>query len=54
MNVGNKPTSGPRLWDIRFKGDRIVYELSMQEEMAGGRTAAYVLQSSLEQTMEGW
>ncbi|KIZ06096.1 hypothetical protein MNEG_1864 [Monoraphidium neglectum] len=34
MNVGNKPTSGPRLWDIRFKGDRIVYELSMQEEMA--------------------
>ncbi|KAI8472809.1 MAG: copper amine oxidase [Monoraphidium minutum] len=32
--IGNKPTSGPRLWDIRFKGERIVYELSMQEEMA--------------------
>lgn len=34
MYVGNKPTAGPRLWDIRFKGDRIVYELSMQEAMA--------------------
>lgn len=31
---GNKATSGPRLWDIRFKGERIIYELSMQEEMA--------------------
>jgi hypothetical protein len=36
MYVGNKPTSGMRLWDIRFKGERIVYELSLQEEMAGG------------------
>jgi primary-amine oxidase len=35
--IGNKATSGPRLWDIRFKGDRIIYELSMQEEMAGAR-----------------
>ncbi|GBF94703.1 amiloride-sensitive amine oxidase [Raphidocelis subcapitata] len=34
MYVGNKPTSGMRLWDIRFKGERIVYELSLQEEMA--------------------
>lgn len=33
--VGNKPTSGGRLWDIRFKGERVVYELSLQEEMAG-------------------
>ncbi len=35
MDVGNKPTSGPRLWDIRFKGERIIYELSIQEAMAG-------------------
>lgn len=26
---------GPRLFDIRFKGERIAYELSVQEAMAG-------------------
>lgn len=33
--VGNRPTNGPRLWDVRFKGERILYELSAQEWLAG-------------------
>lgn len=33
--IGYKATSGPRFWDIRFKGERIAYELSMQEISCG-------------------
>jgi primary-amine oxidase len=33
---GAMPTSGPRLYDVRFKGQRIAYEVSMQEALAGG------------------
>lgn len=28
--IGHRPTSGLSFWDIRFKGERIAYELSLQ------------------------
>jgi Cu2+-containing amine oxidase len=31
FHVGMSPISGPRLFDIRFKGERIAYEISLQE-----------------------
>jgi hypothetical protein len=31
--VGYLPHFGPRFWDLSFKGERIAYELSMQEAM---------------------
>ncbi|XP_010136831.1 PREDICTED: membrane primary amine oxidase-like, partial [Buceros rhinoceros silvestris] len=31
---GMNPNSGPRLFDIRYRGERIVYELSLQEALA--------------------
>ncbi|NWR78463.1 AOC3 oxidase, partial [Centropus unirufus] len=31
---GMNPNSGPRLFDIRYRGERIVYELSVQEAIA--------------------
>ncbi|NXN99394.1 AOC3 oxidase, partial [Rhinopomastus cyanomelas] len=31
---GMSPYSGPRLFDIRFRGKRIIYELSLQEALA--------------------
>ena len=38
--VGVRPSGGLRLWDIQFGGERIVYELSLQEAMIsfGGTT----------------
>jgi hypothetical protein len=33
LYVGYLPHFGPRFWDLRFKGERIAYELSMQEAM---------------------
>ncbi len=33
MQVGTRPASGPRLWDVRFGGERIVYELALQEAL---------------------
>ena len=35
VTIGYKATSGPRFWDVRFKGERILYELSMQEISCG-------------------
>jgi Cu2+-containing amine oxidase len=35
LYVGAMPTSGSRLWDVRFKGQRIAYEISLQEALAG-------------------
>ena len=32
--VGVRASGGLRLWDIRFLGERIVYELSLQEILA--------------------
>jgi hypothetical protein len=33
--VGYLPNYGPRFWDMSFKGERIAYELSLQESAAG-------------------
>jgi len=33
LYVGYLPHYGPRFWDMRFKGERVVYELSMQEAL---------------------
>ena len=42
--VGVRPSGGLRLWDVRFAGVRIVYELSLQEAMVsfGGTTPSQV------------
>ncbi|XP_010119781.1 PREDICTED: membrane primary amine oxidase-like, partial [Chlamydotis macqueenii] len=34
ITFGMNPNSGPRLFDIRYRGERIVYELSLQEALA--------------------
>eukprot|EP00878_Enallax_costatus_P007873 GHUV01008238.1.p1 GENE.GHUV01008238.1~~GHUV01008238.1.p1 ORF type:complete len:438 (+),score=96.12 GHUV01008238.1:182-1495(+) len=34
LYVGYLPHYGPRYYDVRFKGERIAYEISMQEAMA--------------------
>ncbi|KFP87453.1 Membrane primary amine oxidase, partial [Acanthisitta chloris] len=46
---GMNPNSGPRLFDIRYRGERIVYELSLQEALAlygsncpGGMSTRYM------------
>ncbi|XP_009957407.1 PREDICTED: membrane primary amine oxidase-like, partial [Leptosomus discolor] len=46
---GMNPNSGPRLFDIRYRGQRIVYELSLQEALAlygsncpGGMSTRYL------------
>ena len=36
LQVGIRPSGGLRLWDIRFNGQRIVYELALQEAMMSG------------------
>eukprot|EP00775_Hariotina_reticulata_P009066 gene9066-9236_t len=40
FSIGHRPTAGISFWDIRFKGERIVYELALQEAYAayGGPT----------------
>ncbi|CAK0783467.1 hypothetical protein CVIRNUC_006666 [Coccomyxa viridis] len=40
FQVGIRPSGGLRLWDIQFNGERIVYELALQEAMmsTGGNT----------------
>jgi len=45
LQVGIRPSGGLRLWDIRFNGERIVYELALQEAMmsAAGTTPSQVL-----------
>lgn len=35
LYVGYLPHYGGRFWDIQFKGERVAYELSLQEAMAG-------------------
>ncbi|NWX14059.1 AOC3 oxidase, partial [Aegotheles bennettii] len=49
ITFGMNPNSGPRLFDIRFRGERIVYELSLQEALAlygsncpGGMSTRYL------------
>ncbi|CAL5220606.1 g2648 [Coccomyxa viridis] len=36
FQVGIRPSGGLRLWDIKFGGQRIVYELALQEAMMSG------------------
>jgi hypothetical protein len=33
LSIGHKPTTGISFWNINFKGNRIVYELSLQVRM---------------------
>ena len=33
VQVGCRPASGLRLWDVKFGGERIVYELALQEAL---------------------
>ncbi len=35
LDVSNRPTSGLGSWDIRFQGERVAYEISLQEAFAG-------------------
>ena len=44
LQVGIRPSGGLRLWDIQFNGERIVYELALQEAMmsTGGNTPSQV------------
>lgn len=35
LSIGHRPSTGLSFWDIRFRGERIVYELSLQEAFAG-------------------
>ncbi|XP_051496226.1 membrane primary amine oxidase-like isoform X2 [Apus apus] len=49
ITFGMSPNSGPRLFDIRFRGERIIYELSLQEALAlygsncpGGMSTRYL------------
>jgi hypothetical protein len=44
MSVRHHQQSGVSLWDIRFKGERIVYEIGTQEVYVpySGRSAAQV------------
>ncbi len=37
--VGSRPASGLRLWDVRFGGERIVYELALQEALVSASGA---------------
>ena len=45
LYVGYVPSYGGRLWDIRFKGERMAYELSLQEAMAGGWVCRHEVQA---------
>lgn len=49
LQVGIRPSGGLRLWDIRFNGERLVYELALQEAMmsAAGTTPSQVLGSNI-------
>ncbi|XP_009899170.2 membrane primary amine oxidase [Dryobates pubescens] len=49
VTFGMNPNSGPRLFDIRYRGKRIIYELSLQEALAlygsncpGGMSTRYL------------
>jgi len=35
LHVGYLPHYGARFWDVRFKGERLAYEISLQEALAG-------------------
>eukprot|EP00879_Flechtneria_rotunda_P010440 GHRR01010916.1.p1 GENE.GHRR01010916.1~~GHRR01010916.1.p1 ORF type:complete len:338 (+),score=115.67 GHRR01010916.1:40-1014(+) len=35
LSIGHRPTAGISYWDMRFRGERVVYELALQEAYAG-------------------
>lgn len=45
-SVGIRTSAGLRLWDIRFKGERIVYEMALQQAASGKLRAASRLASA--------
>ncbi|KAK9823044.1 hypothetical protein WJX81_002929 [Elliptochloris bilobata] len=48
FQVGSRPASGLRAWDVRFGGERIVYELALQEAL-GSLSGATPSQSLAQQ-----
>ncbi|KAG2436617.1 hypothetical protein HYH02_011552 [Chlamydomonas schloesseri] len=48
LNLGMRSTAGMRLWDVRFNGTRVAYEISLQEASAayGGDSASSPFQAS--------
>ncbi|KAK5162859.1 uncharacterized protein LTR77_011116 [Saxophila tyrrhenica] len=51
--MGFREDVGMSLWDIRFKGERILYELSMQEALAHYLDSAYSM-GNLDELMPGF
>ena len=47
FQVAVRQTCGPQLWDIRYKGERIVYELSLQEAEAAYGGASVISANSI-------
>lgn len=47
FQVSVRPSGGIRVWDVRFNGERIAYEVALQEAMIsqGGATPSQVLDS---------
>jgi hypothetical protein len=54
VQVGVRASGGIRLWDIQFMGERIAYEISLQEAMIsyGGTTPSQVLSSRSSSTKD--
>eukprot|EP00198_Chlamydomonas_reinhardtii_P004412 XP_001693748.1 copper amine oxidase, amiloride-sensitive [Chlamydomonas reinhardtii] len=48
LNMGMRSTAGMRLWDVRFNGTRVAYEISLQEAAAayGGDSTSSPFQAS--------
>jgi hypothetical protein len=44
VQVSIRPSGGIRIWDVRFGGERIAYEIALQEAMIsyGGATPSQV------------
>lgn len=47
FSLGHKPTTGVSFWDIRFKGERIIYELSLQVGVAGQSASAVLVSDTV-------
>ena len=47
--VSIRPSGGIRIWDVRFGGERIAYEIALQEAMIsyGGATPSQVTHPSV-------
>jgi Cu2+-containing amine oxidase len=47
FQIAVRPSAGPQLWDIRYRGERIIYELSLQEAFASYGAASVVGANSI-------